>query len=113
MPKGGNGAGAPPRGSGLNAGALDRGIETAVAVTTFFGLWAYIGPIFGGEHKLNDHKIQTNLLIILAIMADQYWGRFKTVCVFTAIVGIGHVILVGMDLPLLSNLSRPVHLRFD
>ncbi|KIJ40959.1 hypothetical protein M422DRAFT_780603 [Sphaerobolus stellatus SS14] len=81
FPKGGNGAGAPPRGSGLNAGALDRGIETAVAVTTFFGLWAYISPIFG------------------AIMADQYWGRFKTICIFTAIVGVGHVILVACSIP--------------
>lgn len=28
-------------------------------------------------------------------MADQYWGRFKTIVVFTAVVGVGHVILVG------------------
>ena len=28
-------------------------------------------------------------------MADQYWGRFKSIVVFTAVVGVGHIILVG------------------
>jgi len=41
-------------------------------------------------------------------MADQYWGRFKTVCIFTAIVGVGHVILVGMGLKLYINNSNPL-----
>ncbi|KAF8590919.1 oligopeptide transporter [Ramaria rubella] len=86
LPPGGNGAGSPPRNTEINPGALDRGIQTAVAVTTFFSLWAFIMPIFG------------------AIMADQYWGRYKAIVVFTAIVGVGHVLLVACSVPsLLQN----------
>ncbi|KAF8530501.1 PTR2-domain-containing protein [Hysterangium stoloniferum] len=86
LPLGGNGAGSPPKNSILKPGALDQGIQTAVAVTTFFSFWAYIMPIFG------------------AIMADQYWGRFKTIAIFTAIVGLGHVVLVACSVPsLLQN----------
>ncbi|GJJ06619.1 hypothetical protein Clacol_000812 [Clathrus columnatus] len=89
LPAGGNGAGAPPQNSELLPGGLNRGIETAVAVTTFFSFWSYIMPIFG------------------AIAADQYWGRFKAVVIFTAIVGIGHVILVACSIPsLLQNNSN-------
>lgn len=48
LPAGGNGAGAPSKHSNLLPGALNRGIQTAVAVTTFFSFWSYIMPIFGG-----------------------------------------------------------------
>ena len=53
LPANGNGAGSPPRNSQINPGALGRGIQSAVAVTTFFSLWAYIMPIFGGMCTLH------------------------------------------------------------
>ncbi|GJJ06618.1 hypothetical protein Clacol_000811 [Clathrus columnatus] len=81
LPAGGNGAGAPPKNSQLRPGGLNRGIETAVAVTTFLRFWINIMPIFG------------------AIIADQYWGRFKAVAIFTAIMGTGHIILVACSIP--------------
>jgi proton-dependent oligopeptide transporter, POT family len=58
-------------------GALGRGTKTQVAVTTFLSFWAYIMPIFG------------------AIIADQFTGRFNAICIFTVVVGIGHIILTG------------------
>jgi proton-dependent oligopeptide transporter, POT family len=88
LPPGGNGAGAidlsqPEQRTGF----LDRGIQTAVAVTTFFSFWSYISPVLG------------------AIVADQYWGRFKTICIFTAIVGFGHILLVCMSIPSVLSTS--------
>jgi hypothetical protein len=36
LPKGGNGAGAPPKGTELTAGALGRGIQFSVAIGLLF-----------------------------------------------------------------------------
>ncbi|KAG8963088.1 hypothetical protein FRC03_003453 [Tulasnella sp. 419] len=86
LPEGGPGTGATPKGSEEPAGALNQGTSTQVAVTTFFSFWAYIMPVFG------------------AIIADQYIGRFKAICWFTAVVGIGHILLTAICTPsLLQN----------
>ncbi|KAG8851039.1 hypothetical protein FRB96_009521 [Tulasnella sp. 330] len=70
LPVGGSGSGAVPKGpAGLNekAGALGLGSQAATAITTSFTFLAYTIPIFGG------------------IVADTKWGRFKTICVGTAV----------------------------
>ncbi|KAL7423123.1 hypothetical protein Q5752_002422 [Cryptotrichosporon argae] len=84
LPVGGNGAGAvAPGAAGANqsAGALAMGSVAASAVSSTFTFLAYVIPIFGG------------------IMADARWGRFKTLCVGTAVGGIAHVLLVIPAIP--------------
>ncbi|KAF9464099.1 POT family-domain-containing protein [Collybia nuda] len=81
LPAGGNGAGATPAGSQLTPGALGLGIPVATALTTSFAFVAYVFPIFGG------------------ILADTKWGRYKTICVGTAIGAISHIILLVAGTP--------------
>jgi hypothetical protein len=63
LPEGGNGAGAPPRGSQKTAGALGLGLQGSSGITNTFKFLAYTLPILG------------------AWIADVKWGRFKTICV--------------------------------
>ncbi|WVW79812.1 hypothetical protein I302_101782 [Kwoniella bestiolae CBS 10118] len=84
LPKGGNGAGAvAPGEAGLNqsAGALGLGSVDASALTNLFTFLAYVIPIWGG------------------IVADTKWGRFKTICVGTAVGAIAHILLVIPAIP--------------
>ncbi|KAK8870085.1 hypothetical protein IAR55_000655 [Kwoniella newhampshirensis] len=84
LPAGGSGTGAVPKGpAGLNAhaGALGLGSRDASALTNMFTFLAYVIPIFGG------------------IIADTKWGRFKTICVGTAVGAIAHVLLIIPALP--------------
>lgn len=88
FPKGGNGLGAVskgPEGADQSAGALDYGSVAATAVTQTFTFLAYLIPIFGG------------------IMADTKLGRFKTICIGTAIGAFAHVLLVIPALPHVIN----------
>ncbi|KZV93794.1 PTR2-domain-containing protein [Exidia glandulosa HHB12029] len=62
-------------------GALGKGGRTATALTTLFQFLAYTIPIFGG------------------IVADTKWGRFKTICVGTAVGAIAHILLVIPAIP--------------
>lgn len=48
LPDGGNGAGAPARGTEDTAGALGKGLQFSNAMTLLFKFLAYIIPIFGG-----------------------------------------------------------------
>jgi proton-dependent oligopeptide transporter, POT family len=32
-----------------------------------------------------------------AVVADQFTGRFNAICIFTVVVGIGHIILTGQS----------------
>jgi POT family proton-dependent oligopeptide transporter len=100
LPPGGNGAGAvAPGEAGLQqtAGALGLGSVAASAITTMFSFLAYVIPIFGG------------------IVADTKWGRFKTICVGTAVGGIAHILLVivssteDISTLQLTTLSRQFH----
>ncbi|WVR06213.1 hypothetical protein IAU60_003243 [Kwoniella sp. DSM 27419] len=84
LPKGGNGAGAVAHGAaGENqtAGALGKGTVIASAVYNAFIFLAYLIPIAGG------------------IVADTRWGRFKTICVGTAVGFIAHVLMVIGAIP--------------
>lgn len=90
LPVGGNGAGAVAKGpAGLNqsAGALGRGSVAASALVQMFNFLAYVIPVFGG------------------MVSDTKWGRFKTICVGTAIGAIAHIILVIPAIP--SVISKP------
>ncbi|KAJ7084827.1 PTR2-domain-containing protein [Mycena belliarum] len=81
LPAGGNGAGAPPVGTQETAGALGMGLVAATGLTKTFSFLAYTLPILGG------------------IMADTKWGRFKTICIGTAIGAVAHIILVIAAIP--------------
>lgn len=70
LPVGGNGAGAPPRGSQKTAGALGKGTVIASAMSDSFTMLAYGLPILGGW------------------LADAKYGRFKTICIGIAVCGI-------------------------
>ncbi|KAI7901750.1 MFS peptide transporter [Cokeromyces recurvatus] len=62
-------------------GAMGKGQQTATALNTFFQFWCYVTPIIG------------------AIIADQYWGKYKTILVFACIYFVGLVILTLTSIP--------------
>ncbi|KAK1775985.1 major facilitator superfamily domain-containing protein [Copromyces sp. CBS 386.78] len=76
MPEGGNGWGAPPRGSQKTAGALGMGQSAANAVTQSFSMLAYALPLVFGW------------------MADAKTGRFKLICWGVVVFGVGHVLMI-------------------
>jgi len=78
---GGNGAGAPPRGTQETAGALGRGERFANAFVLLFTFLAYTVPIYG------------------AYVADVQLGRYKTILIGVLICGVAHVILIGGAAP--------------
>ncbi|KAJ6537822.1 peptide/h+ symporter protein [Mycena capillaripes] len=63
------------------AGALGMGQEKSFAIRTFNTFFVYVTPFLG------------------AIIADTKWGRYKTICVFTAVIFLGHIILVASSTP--------------
>ncbi|RJE20444.1 peptide transporter [Aspergillus sclerotialis] len=81
LPKGGNGAGAPPRGSEETAGALGKGLQVSSALVLLFKFLAYCIPILGGW------------------WADTRLGRYKMICIGVAVCGIAHVVMVGGAVP--------------
>ncbi|KAK9370421.1 POT family-domain-containing protein [Lipomyces kononenkoae] len=66
---------------GLRPGAIGLGQSKASALNYFFQFWAYVTPIFG------------------AVIADQYWGKFKTISVFAGIYVVGLFIIFVTSLP--------------
>ena len=62
-------------------GALNRGHQTATSLTTFFQFFCYITPIGG------------------AIVADQFWGKYKAIFVACIIYLIGLLVLVLSSIP--------------
>ncbi|GLA09906.1 hypothetical protein AnigIFM60653_000847 [Aspergillus niger] len=81
LPKGGNGAGAPPRGTQETAGALGMGLQASDGLVLLFQFLAYVIPIFGGW------------------WADVYVGRYWAICVGVAICGIAHIIQIIGAIP--------------
>ena len=81
LPKGGNGAGATPKGTQETAGALNMGLRTSSALTLLFTFLAYTVPILGGW------------------VADTKLGRYKTICIGVFICGIAHIIMIFGALP--------------
>ncbi|WPH04961.1 Hypothetical protein R9X50_00785800 [Acrodontium crateriforme] len=90
LPKGGNGAGSPPRGSSENGGALGRGTKFASAIGMMFSLLAYVIPIFG------------------AWIADTKLGRWKTIWIGVIVGGVAHVIMIGGAAPSVLKTSAAV-----
>lgn len=72
----------PPSGpDNKQPGALNRGQQTATLLTTFFQFFAYLTPIAG------------------AIIADQFWGKYKTIFVSCCIYFFGLLVLVLTSIP--------------
>ncbi|KAJ5040643.1 uncharacterized protein L3040_006292 [Drepanopeziza brunnea f. sp. 'multigermtubi'] len=63
------------------SGALGMGQRASTGLTTFNQFWAYLTPLAG------------------AYVADQYWGRFKTIQISCAVALVGHVILIISAIP--------------
>ena len=76
MPEGGNGWGAPPRGTQKTAGALGMGTVKATAVSQSFSMLAYALPVFFGY------------------IADTRTGRFKLICYGVGVFGVAHVLMI-------------------
>jgi len=76
LPRGGNGAGAPPRGTQETAGALGKGLQWSNAFVLLFTFLAYVIPLFG------------------AWLADTRLGRYKAVALGVLICGVAHVVLI-------------------
>jgi POT family proton-dependent oligopeptide transporter len=70
-----------PTANDTQPGALDRGQQTATTLTMFFRFFAYLTPIIG------------------AILADQFWGKYKTIIVSCVIYMIGLVVLLLTSIP--------------
>ncbi|PYH46332.1 putative MFS peptide transporter [Aspergillus saccharolyticus JOP 1030-1] len=67
-------------GSG-QSGALGQGQRTSTALTTFNTFWCYVMPILG------------------AWIADEYWGRMKTIQVAIGFAMLGHIIIIISSIP--------------
>ncbi|KAJ5960209.1 Major facilitator superfamily domain general substrate transporter [Penicillium vulpinum] len=63
------------------SGALGKGIETASAINTFNTFWCYCLPL------------------VSAYIADEYWGRYKTISWSIGVAILGHIILVISAIP--------------
>ncbi|OGM45330.1 oligopeptide transporter [Aspergillus bombycis] len=86
MPVGGNGYGAPPRGTQQTAGALGMGTVKANAVNQSFSMLAYVLPMLFGY------------------LSDAHTGRFKMIFWGVFVFGVAHVLMVGAAAPtLLAN----------
>lgn len=66
-------------------GALNRGQQTATSLTTFFQFFCYLTPIAG------------------AIVADQFWGKYKAIFVACLIYMFGLLVLVLTSIPQAIN----------
>ena len=65
----------------IQPGALGKGQPIAVLWSNVFMFWAYGAPLLG------------------AFISDQYWGKFKTILVFSTIYMIGWIFLTGTSIP--------------
>ncbi|KAM0435251.1 hypothetical protein ACHAPT_003344 [Fusarium lateritium] len=75
-----------PEGSSTGAdaeqpGALGMGQRASTGITTFNQFWQYFMPLLG------------------AYVADQYWGRYKTISYALGVDIIGHIILIISAIP--------------
>ncbi|KAA8895246.1 MFS peptide transporter [Sphaerosporella brunnea] len=63
------------------SGALGMGQRASTGLTTFNAFWAYTMPLIG------------------AYVADEYWGRYKTIMVAIGVAIVGHIILIISAIP--------------
>ncbi|KAJ1903955.1 peptide transporter ptr2 [Coemansia sp. IMI 209127] len=66
---------------GADPGAINGGKNMASGLGNFFQFWCYITPIFA------------------AIIADQWWGKYKTILVFAMIYMVGDLVLTLTSIP--------------
>lgn len=70
------------------SGALGQGTKTGAGINTFNTFWVYCVPLFS------------------AYLADEYWGRYKTICISVAVAIVGHIVLVVSAVPsVITNTS--------
>ncbi|KAI9103180.1 POT family-domain-containing protein [Phlyctochytrium arcticum] len=62
-------------------GAFDKGQSVATASTSFFSLFAYFTPIIG------------------AVIADQFWGKYKTIIRFSCVYLVGWLLVMASVIP--------------
>ncbi|KAJ5159271.1 Major facilitator superfamily domain general substrate transporter [Penicillium coprophilum] len=67
--------------SNESPGALGMGQQASTGLTLFNSFWSYIMPLFG------------------AMIADQYWGRYRTIMSAIACALVGHIILIISAIP--------------
>ncbi|KAJ1737740.1 peptide transporter ptr2 [Coemansia sp. Benny D160-2] len=67
--------------SGSNPGAIGGGKHMATGLGNFFQFWCYITPI------------------LAAVIADQWWGKYKTILVFAVVYLVGDLILTLTSIP--------------
>lgn len=77
LPEGGNGYGAPPRGTQETAGALGLGTSKANAVSQSFKMLVYCLPV------------------IFGYIADTYTGRYNLIVWGVWVCGIAHVLMLA------------------
>jgi len=86
LPKGGNGFGAPKKGTQDTAGALGLGVSKASAVSQSFKMLVYCLPV------------------VFGYISDTYTGRFRLVCYGIIVFGIAHALMIASGAPhLLQN----------
>ncbi|PVH94284.1 PTR2-domain-containing protein [Periconia macrospinosa] len=89
LPKGGDGTGAVPKSNpNGHAGALNKGLQFASAMSILFTFLAYAIPIFG------------------AWLADAKIGRFKGIVLGVLIGGFSHIIMIGGAAPSLLKAGK-------
>ncbi|KAH3682448.1 hypothetical protein WICPIJ_006590 [Wickerhamomyces pijperi] len=81
LPEGGNGAGAPARGTQKNAGALGLGLQVSTAISLLLTFMVYLTPLVGGY------------------LADKRWGRVRTIWWGIWIGGFSHIIMIIAAIP--------------
>lgn len=69
------------------AGVLNLKNQGATALSYFWQFWCYVTPIFG------------------AWVADTYWGKYKSICVFCGVYIIGIFVLFITSLPSVASHS--------
>ncbi|CAF1202255.1 unnamed protein product [Adineta steineri] len=74
-----------PTGDSKQAGALGGGRQLATAVTMSYSCLCNLSPI------------------ILAIIIDQFWGKYKTLCIASLLYIVGLIILVLTSIPMSVN----------
>jgi len=77
LPEGGNGYGAPPRGTQQTAGALGLGTVKATAVSQSFKMLVYCLPV------------------VFGYLADTYTGRYNQIVWGVWVCGIAHVLMIA------------------
>ncbi|CAN6619063.1 peptide transporter Ptr2p [Trichomonascus vanleenenianus] len=74
-----------PGSEGYKNGGLGLGQQSATALSYFFQFWCYVTPILG------------------AVVADRYVGKYKAICIFSAVYVVGNATLFITSLPFSLN----------